>query len=119
AEALGDKSKDMYLVRARIQVERKNWDAALADYARAEPQPEDQLRIAQVLVFQNRPAAAESLYDAIVSADSTSGGARFALLAKGKMRFRAKDCPGAIPRAQGRNARGQRSDEASFYLGLA
>ncbi len=119
AEQLGDKSKEMYLIRARIQVERKNWDAAMADYSRSDPAPEDQLRIAQVLVFQNRAAQAESLYNAVVATDSTSGSAKFALNELGKMRFRAKDYPGAVGALQRRIALDPANDEAYYYIGLS
>lgn len=119
AEQLGDKSKEMYLIRARLQVERKNWDAAMADYARADPAPEDQLRIAQVLVFQNRTAQAESLYNAVVTEDSTSGSAKFALNELGKMRFRAKDYAGAVGALERRIALDPTNDEAYYYIGLS
>src|SRR5262249_17970511 len=41
AETLGDKTKEMFTFRARAHVDRKEWDAAMADYAKGEPQPED------------------------------------------------------------------------------
>src|SRR5207249_7592412 len=96
AEQLGDKSKDMYRARFRLLVDRREYDKALADYERADPEAEDQLRMAQVLVFTKQPAKAESLYTAMLASDSTSLNGKFALNELGKMRFRDKAYPGAV-----------------------
>ena len=119
AEKLGDKSKDMYTIRARVNVDRKNWDQALADYERGTPEPDDVLRIAQVWVFKGEPARAESLYQAIITADSTSGSAKFALSELGKVRFRSKDYPAAIGLFRRRIALDPNNDEAYYYMGLS
>jgi len=119
AEQLGDKNKDMFTIRARVHTERREYDLALADYQRGEPEAEDQLRLAQIFVIQKNPAAADSIYRAIVASDSTSAGARFALLELGKMRFRDKDYAHAVELLQRRIALDQTSDEAYYYLGLS
>src|SRR5438093_2159415 len=119
AEQLGDKSKEMYTIRARIEVDRKDWNAALADYDRGEAAPEDLLRIAQVLVFQGNNARAESLYRSIVAQDSTSGSAKFAVNELGKLRFRVKDYPAAVALFQRRIALDPGNDEAYYYIGLS
>ncbi len=119
AEKLGDKSKDMYTMRARVNIDRKNWDQALADYSRGAPEPDDVLRIAQLWVFKGEPARAESLYQAIITADSTSGSAKFAVSELGKVRFRAKDYPAAIELFRRRIALDPNNDEAYYYMGLS
>ncbi len=119
AEKLGDKSKDMYTMRARVNIDRKNWDQALADYGRGAPEPDDILRIAQLWVFKGEPARAESLYQAIITADSTSGSAKFAVSELGKVRFRAKDYPAAIELFRRRIALDPNNDEAYYYMGLS
>jgi tetratricopeptide (TPR) repeat protein len=119
AEQLGDKSKDMYTMRARVHTDRREYDLAMADYQRGEPEAEDMLRLAQIFVIQKNSSAADSIYRAIVALDSTSGGARFALTELGKMRFREKDYPGAVVLLNRRIALDPNSDEAYYYLGLS
>jgi tetratricopeptide (TPR) repeat protein len=119
AEQLGDKSKEMYRNRFRLFVDRREYDKAMADYERADPEPEDQLRMAQVLVFTKQPARAESLYTQMVTADSSSRNARFALNELGKMRFRDKDYPGAVSYFSRRIALDPNNDEAYYYIGLS
>ena len=119
AESLGDKSKEMYRNRFRLMVDRKEYDKALADYDRADPEPEDQLRMAQVLVFMKETARAESLYMAMVAADSSSRNGKFALNELGKLRFRGKDYPGAISFFTRRIALDPNQDEAYYYIGLS
>ncbi len=118
-EALGDKSKDMYRSRFRVYVDKKEYDKAIADYERADPEPDDQLRMAQVLVIQKQPARAESLYRSMIATDSTSRHAKFALNELGKMRFREKDYEGAIAYFQRRIALDPQNDEAYYYIGLS
>jgi tetratricopeptide (TPR) repeat protein len=119
ADKMGAKSKELYLIRARLQVERKAFDEALADYAKADPGPEDMLRIAQVHVFQGHPARAESLYMGILDRDSTSGQAKFALNELGKLKYKAQAYDAAAPLFQRRIALDPNSDEAYYYLGLS
>jgi tetratricopeptide (TPR) repeat protein len=124
AEQLGDKNKEMYTVRARLEIERKEYDKALADYARGEPQPEDQLRIAQLQVLRagtgpGSSVAAESTYNAVIARDSTSASARFAMNELGKTRFRSKDYEGAVAAFNRRIALDPNNDEAYYYLGLS
>lgn len=119
AEQLGDKGKDMYTMRARIHTDRREYDLALADYQRGEPESEDMLRLAQIFVIQKNTAAADSIYHAIVAMDSTTGSARFALTEMGKMRFREKDYPAAIELLSRRITLDPSGDEAYYYLGLS
>jgi tetratricopeptide (TPR) repeat protein len=119
AEKLGDKTKEMYTMRARVNIDRKNYDAALADYERGEPQPEDELRIAQLYVLKGNPAKAESLYSNIITKDSTSSSGKFAMNELGKMRFRNKDYTGSISTFQRRIALDPNNDEAYYYTGLS
>lgn len=119
AESMGEKNKEMYTLRARIHAERKEWDAALADWGRGDPQPEDMLRLAQVQTMKGNFSAADSLYNSMIGQDSTSWTAKFAMLEKGKARYRQKDYPGAIALFQRRIALDANSDEAYYYLGLS
>ena len=119
AEDLGDRSKEMYTMRARLDVDRKNWDQALDDYGKGKPEAEDQLRIAQLWVLKNESAKAESLYQAIIGGDSTSASAKFAIGELGKLRFRSKDYPAAIQMFQRRIALDPENDEAYYYTGLS
>ncbi len=119
AEQLGDKSKEMYTIRARVHTERHDYDAALADYQRGEPEPEDLLRLAQIFVIQKNTAAADSLYRTIVGLDSTSNSAKFALTEMGKIKFRDRDYAGAVDLLQRRIRLDPGSDEAYYYLGLS
>jgi tetratricopeptide (TPR) repeat protein len=119
AEQMGEKNKEMYTMRARLHVERKEWDQALADYALGDPQPEDQLRIAQVRSNQGNFAAAESLYSAMIAADSASWTGKFAMNEMGKMAYRQKDYPRAIGLFERRISLDPSNDEAYYYLGLS
>lgn len=119
AESLGDRTKEMYLFRARAHVDRQEWDAALQDYGRADPQAEDQLRIAQVLVFKGEPQRAESLYTAIADKEGTSNYGKFALNELGKLEFRNKKYEKAIDRFQQLISLDPKDDEAYYYIGLS
>ncbi len=119
AEQLGDKSKEMYRNRFRLFVDRKEYDKAIADYDRADPEAEDQLRMAQVLVIMKQPARAESLYLAMVNADSAARNGKFALNELGKMKFRDKDYPAAVGYFTRRIALDPNNDEAYYYIGLS
>jgi len=119
AEQLGDTNKDMYTMRARLHIDRKEYEPALADYARGKPEPEDDLRIAQLYVINNQPQRAESLYTAIIVKDSTTSSAKFAIGELGKLRFRAKDYQNAIATFGRRIALDPENDEAYYYTGLS
>ncbi len=119
AEQLGDKGKDMYTMRARIHTDRREYDLAMADFQRGEPESEDMLRLAQIFVIQKNTTAADSIYHAIVAVDSTTASARFALTEMGKMRFREKDYPQAIELLRRRITLDPTGDEAYYYLGLS
>jgi tetratricopeptide (TPR) repeat protein len=119
ADSLGDKSKEMYLIRARANVERRNWQAALDDYARTDPQGEDRLRIGQVMVFMGRTAAAESLYLDMSEHESDANYKKFAVNELGKLKFREKKYEEAIQYFDKRIALDPGSDEAYYYIGLS
>ena len=134
ADSLGDKTKEMFTIRARLRIDRREFDAAAEDYARAGTDllPEDMYRLARMLVIQKKHAEAESLYLAIVDRDSTTRLAAVALNEIGKSRFglaveRAKtDREGALPLFeqaigvfQRRIALDPNSDEAYYYIGLS
>ena len=119
AEKLGDKSKEMYTFRARARIDKKDYEGAMADYAKGEPQPEDNVRMAQIQAIQGNTARAESLYKNMVSQDSTSSSAKFAMFELGKQRYRQKDYPGAISFLTRRIALDPNNDEAYYYLGLS
>lgn len=127
AEQLGEKGKDMYTIRARLESEKRppDFDAALKDYQRGEPEAEDMLRLAQIYELSKNPAAADSIYGIIIAADSTSSNAKFALLQQAKMAFReasrdtAKRFDRTLALFQRRIALDPTSDEAYYYLGLS
>lgn len=134
AERLGDKSKEMYTIRARLHIDRREFDLATADYDRAgnDLPPEDVYRQARLLTIQKNYVRAESLYSAIVDRDSTSRMAWVALNEIGKMRFgQAADAAkvdkgSATPLyLQTIDIFGRRilldpgNDEAYYYIGLS
>ncbi len=116
AEQLGDKTKDMFTMRARIEVAKRDYDKALADFGRGKPEMEDQFLIAQIFSIQGQPQRAESLYTSILAQDSTS---KFALRELGKARFRAKNYDGAIQTFGKLIALDPSNDEAYYYEGLS
>ena len=89
AEGLGDKSKEMYTIRARLHIDRREFDRASADYDLAgnDLPPEDVYRQARMLTIQKNFVRAESLYSVIVDRDSTSRLALMVLNEIGKIRF--------------------------------
>jgi tetratricopeptide (TPR) repeat protein len=119
AQALGDKSKEMFTGLARIYVDRREWDNALDAFSKGDPNTRDLLLIGQMYVFQNKLDQADSIYRSIVALDSTRSDARFALNEQGKLHFRQKDYPGAIAILQRRIALDPNSDEAYYFMGLS
>ena len=119
AQELGDKSKDMYTVLFRVQVDRKEWAGALAAIEKGEPNNSDLLKLAQVHSFMGNTPRADSVYRALVARDSTSSDARFAMLEMAKLQYRQKDYPAAIGTLGRRIALDPNSDEAYYYLGLS
>ncbi len=133
AEQLGDKTKEMYAIRARLHIDRREYDRAAADYDLAgnDLPPEDVYRQARMLTIQKNFTRAESLYSVIVDRDSTSRLALMVLNEIGKMRFgqaadAAKaDKASAVPIYEQtidifrrRVALDPGSDEAYYYIGL-
>jgi tetratricopeptide (TPR) repeat protein len=141
--ALGDKSKEMYNIRARLHIDRggllmagpdrdREFAAAVADYGLAgDLLPEDMYRLARIMSMQRNNARAESLYSAIVDRDSTAKLAGVAMTEIGKLRFgqaadvAKTDKPGAIPLYrqtmdlfERRIALDPTNDEAYYYVGL-
>jgi tetratricopeptide (TPR) repeat protein len=119
AESLGDHSKEMYTVLGRLYGDRKDWSNALTYFQKGEPTPRDLLLIGQMYVFNNELGKADSLYQSIIDKDSTTSDAKFAMVEKGKLRFRQKDYPGSISILQRRNALDPKSGEAYYYIGLS
>jgi tetratricopeptide (TPR) repeat protein len=133
AEKLGDKSKELYGIRARLHIDRREYDRAAADYDLAgnDLPPEDIYRQARMLSIQKNYVRAESLYSVIVDRDSTSRLALMVLNEIGKMRFgqaadAAKvDKTSAVPLYaqtidifQRRISLDPGNDEAYYYIGL-
>jgi tetratricopeptide (TPR) repeat protein len=119
AEALGDKSREMFTVLGRFYAERKDWANALDYFQRGEPSARDMLLIGQMFVFQGNLSRADSIYRAIIDRDSTASDARFALGEMGKLRFRQKDYPAAVALLQRRIALDPNNGEAYYYIGLS
>ncbi len=119
AQELGDKSKEMYTVMFRAQVDRKDWPGALAAIQRGEPNNSDLLKLAQVHAFMGNQAQADSVYGALVEKDSTSSDGKFALLEMGKAQYRVKSYPAGIATLGRRIALDPNSDEAYYYRGLS
>jgi cellulose synthase operon protein C len=134
AEQLGDKTKEMFTIRARLRIDRREFDLAAADYDRAgsDIAPEDIYRLARMMTIQKNTARAESLYASIVDRDSTTKLAAVALNEIGRIRFGQASDLGktdkeaaagvyaqAIEVFQRRIALDPESDEAYYYVGLA
>jgi tetratricopeptide (TPR) repeat protein len=134
AERLGDKTIEMYRIRARLHIDRQEFKQAAADYDRAgnDLPPEDVYRQARMLIIQKNYVRAESLYAVIVDRDSTSRLAGVALIEIGRNRFgqaadtarvdRERAIPlylQAIDVFQRRISLDPNSDEAYYYIGLS
>jgi tetratricopeptide (TPR) repeat protein len=119
AVALGDKNKEMYTVLGRAQVDRKEWQKALDAFAKGEPNSSDQFKIGQMLVLVGQLPQADSMYRAMISKDSTSNDAKYAMVELGKLAFRQKDYAGTVAIMGRRNALDPMSDEAYYYAGLS
>lgn len=134
AEELGDKAKEMFTIRARLRIDRREYDQAAADYSRAgeDLPPEDVYRLARMMTIQRNPARAESLYATIVDRDSSTKLAAVALNEIGKIRYaqaaelgkgdRDAAAPmylSAIDVFEHRLALDPGNDEAYYYVGLA
>nr|OLE97402.1 MAG: hypothetical protein AUG75_08760 [Cyanobacteria bacterium 13_1_20CM_4_61_6] len=119
AEALGDKSREMYTVLGRYYADQKDWTKALDYFQRGEPTPRDMLLIGQMYVFQGNLERADSIYRAIIDRDSTARDAQFAMGELGKLRFRQKDYPTALTLLQRRIALDPNNGEAYYYIGLS
>jgi len=118
AEAMGDKNKELYSMLGRAMAEKRDYGSALHYFELGENDPKDQLVMAQLFAIQGRLAAADSIYGAILSRDSSSSSAKVAMNERGKLRFRQKDFEGALALFQRRIALDPNSAEAYFYTGL-
>jgi tetratricopeptide (TPR) repeat protein len=133
AEKLGDKTREMYTIRARLHIDRREFDQASADYDRAgnDLPPEDIYRQARMLSIQRNFVRAESLYSVIVDRDSTSRLALMVLNEIGKMRFGQAADAAKVDKAsaapfyaqtidifQRRVSLDPGNDEAYYYIGL-
>jgi tetratricopeptide (TPR) repeat protein len=133
ADQLGDKGKEMYTVRARLHIDRREYDQAVDDYDRSgELALEDMYRLARLMSIRRNPVRAESLYTAIIDRDSTTKLAGVALSEVGKIRFgQAEDSlrvdkqvaapffAQTIALFQRRLALDPANDEAYYYIGLS
>lgn len=119
AESLGAGNKEMFTIMGRLYAAQKEWGKSLAAFARGEPTARDQLTMAQVYVFEKQPERADSIYRAIVAADSTTADARFALYQLGLMRFRALDYAGASGAFRRVIGLDPKHPDAYYYLGLS
>jgi tetratricopeptide (TPR) repeat protein len=120
-------NKEMYNVLGHLYADRKEWGKALENFAQGDPNPRDQLSIAQIMVFQcNMQTAdsvwctrADSVYTSIVTRDSTSSEGKFAMVELGKLKFRKKDYDGTIAMLERRNRLTPPSADAYYYIGLS
>ena len=78
AEQMGDHNKEMYTILGRLYGEKREYAKALDAFAKGDPGAKEYLQMAQMYVFTGQPAKADSIYQAIVTKDSTSSDARFA-----------------------------------------
>ena len=134
AERLGDKTKESYTIRARLHIDRREFDQAAADYERAgnDLPPEDVYRQARMMTIQKNLVRAESLYSAIVDRDSTTRLAGVALSEIGKIRFGQAADAARVDKQAGvplyrqtidiferRIPLDPGNDEAYYYIGLS
>ena len=133
AQALGDKSKDMYNDLMQVYAGQREWDKALDAASKGSPGPKELLVVGQIFVFKNMISSADSVYRSIVAKDSTTTEARFALTEIGKLRFREAGeaarrgdeaaklaaYQAAIATFNRRIALDPRSGEPYYYIGLS
>lgn len=119
ADEMGDRNKEMYTILGRLYGEKRDYSKALAAFEKGDPGPKEYLLMAQMFVFLGQSSRADSIYQSIVSRDSTTADARFALNEMGKQRFRLKDWEGALAVFQRRIALDPNGAEAYYYIGLS
>lgn len=117
--AMGDKSKETHTYLGRMYAEKKDWDKALDAFRKGDPGPKEMLIVGQVWNFKGQPDSAAAIYNAMISRDSTTSDARFAMNELGKMRFGQKDYPGALGYFQRRIALDPNNGDAYYYSGLS
>jgi tetratricopeptide (TPR) repeat protein len=121
AEQMGDKQKDLYAVLARAYAERGEAAKSQDYFALAGSEamkPEDLLRMA-VQLESKEPVRADSIYSAVFLMDTTSWQGKIALTQMGKMKFKAKDYPGAVGVFERRIALDPKAGESYYYMGLS
>ncbi len=118
AEELGDASSDLHSTLAHAYTERREWDKALASFARGRPGPHELPLLAQVYEVTGHPAQADSVYRLIIDADSASATAAFAFNQRAKLRFRERDFAAADSLFGRALALDPGNGEAWFYRGL-
>lgn len=119
AVAMGDKNKETYTFLGRRYADSKDWDKALDAFRKGDPGPKEQLIIAQIWAFKQQPDSAAAIYNGIITKDSTTADARFAMNELGKMRFGQKDWQGALGYFQRRIALDPNNGDAYYYTGLS
>jgi len=119
AEQMGDHNKDMYTILGKLYAEKRDYAKALEAFSKGDPGPKEYLQMAQMYVFTGQPGKADSIYQAVVTKDSTSSDAKFALNEMGKARFRQRDWQGALNTFQRRIALDPNNSEAYYYIGLS
>jgi len=117
--SMGDKNKETYTFLGRMYAEKKDWDKALEAFHKGDPGPKEQLVIAQIWAFKGQPDSAAAIYNALITADSTSSMSRVAMGELGKMKFGQKDWTGALSYFQRRIALDPNNGDAYYYSGLS
>lgn len=119
AEQLGAANKEMYTIMGRLYAIKREWSKSLAAFAKGEPTTRDLNTMAQVYVLEKQPERADSIYRAVIAADSTTADARFAMYQLGMMQFRALDYEAAARTFQRVIGLDPEHPDAYYYLGLS
>ncbi len=119
AQQLGDRDSETYTTLGLAYAGQREWDKALAAFARGKPGPSEYLTVAQVEDYAGHPAQADSIYRLFLARDSLSSRAAFAFTERGRLRYRAKDYGAADTLFARALALDPRDGDAAFFRGLA